>query len=64
MVTAGRTVAAVLATEGRNRDGPGGPNATWGGAERKQKKIEMGRKGDWAEMVLGCAEKKKKVFRF
>jgi hypothetical protein len=37
---------------------PGGPNANWAGAERKQKK-EMGRKDDWAEMVLGCAEKKK-----
>jgi hypothetical protein len=43
---------------------PGGPNATWTGADRKQRKIEMGRKADWAEMVLGCAEKKKKVFRF
>jgi hypothetical protein len=44
---------------------PGGLNATWASAERKQKK-EMGRKDDWAEMVLGCAEKKKrkKVFRF
>jgi hypothetical protein len=42
----------------------GGPNATWAGAERKQRKIEMGRKDDWAEMFLGCAEKKKKVFRF
>jgi hypothetical protein len=40
----------------------GGPNATWAGAERKQRKIEMGRKDDWAEMVLGCAERKKKVF--
>jgi hypothetical protein len=43
---------------------PGGPNATGAGAERKQRKIEMGRKDDWAEMVLGCAEKTKKVFRF
>jgi hypothetical protein len=43
---------------------PGGPNATWARAERKQKnkKKEMGRKDDWAEMVLGCAEKKKKKF--
>jgi hypothetical protein len=40
---------------------PGGPNATWAGAERKQKK-EMGRKDEWAEMVFGCAEKKKKKF--
>jgi hypothetical protein len=32
--------------------------------EKTKKKIEMGRKDDWAEMVLGCAEKKKKVFRF
>jgi hypothetical protein len=31
--------------------------------ERKQRKIEMGRKDDWAEMVLGCAEKKKKGFQ-
>jgi hypothetical protein len=32
---------------------------------KKTKKKEMGRKDDWAEMVLGCAEKKKKkVFRF
>jgi hypothetical protein len=28
----------------------------------KTKKIEMGHKDDWAEMVLGCAEKKKKGF--
>jgi hypothetical protein len=44
---------------------PGGPNATWAGAERKQKK-EMGRMDDWVEIVLGCAEKKKrkKVFGF
>jgi hypothetical protein len=43
---------------------PGGRNATWAGAERKQnKKIEMGHKDDWAEMVLGYAEKKKKVFQ-
>jgi hypothetical protein len=41
---------------------PGGPNATSAGAERKQKK-EMGRKDDRAEMVLGCAEKKKKSFQ-
>jgi hypothetical protein len=42
----------------------GWPNATWAGTERKQnKKIEMGRKDDWAEMVLGCDEKKKKVFQ-
>jgi hypothetical protein len=38
---------------------PGGLNATWAGAERKQKK-EMGRKDDGAKMVLGCAEKKKR----
>jgi hypothetical protein len=42
---------------------PGGPNATWAGAETKKKR-EMGRKDDWAEIVLGCVEKKKKVFRF
>jgi hypothetical protein len=36
----------------------GGPNATWAGTERK-KESEMGRKDDWAEMILGCAEKKK-----
>jgi hypothetical protein len=24
----------------------------------------MGRKDDWAEMILGCTEKKRKVFRF
>jgi hypothetical protein len=41
---------------------PGGPNATWAGAERKQKK-KMGHKDDWATMVLGCAEKKKKSFQ-
>jgi hypothetical protein len=29
----------------------------------KTKKIEMSRKDDWAEMVLGCAEKKKQVFQ-
>jgi hypothetical protein len=41
---------------------PGGPNATWAGAERTKKtKKEMGRKDDWAEMVLGCAAKKKKI---
>jgi hypothetical protein len=40
---------------------PGGPNATWAGAEKTEKqKKEMGRKDDWAEMVFGCAEKKKK----
>jgi hypothetical protein len=27
-----------------------------------KKKREMGRKDDRAEMILGCAEKKKKVF--
>jgi hypothetical protein len=44
---------------------PGGPNATWASTERKQKKErEMGRNDDWAKMILGCAEKKKKVFRF
>jgi hypothetical protein len=36
-----------------------------GPARRENKeKIEMGHKDDWAEMVLGCAEKKNKVFRF
>jgi hypothetical protein len=33
-------------------------------ARRQKKKREMGRKDDWAEIVLGCVEKKKKVFRF
>jgi hypothetical protein len=42
---------------------PGGPNAIWADTERKQRKIEMGRKDDWAEMVLGCAEKKEKGFQ-
>jgi hypothetical protein len=32
---------------------PGEPNATWAGAERKQKKREMGRKDDWTEMTFG-----------
>jgi hypothetical protein len=31
---------------------PGGPNATWAGAERRKKR-EMGRKDDWAEMIFG-----------
>jgi hypothetical protein len=36
------------------------------GPARRENKEEsgMGRKDDWAEMILGCAEKKKKVFRF
>jgi hypothetical protein len=35
------------------------------GPTRRENKKKMGRKDDWAEMVLGCAEKKKKkVFRF
>jgi hypothetical protein len=36
------------------------------GSVRRENKEEsgMGRKDDWAEMILGCAEKKKKVFRF
>jgi hypothetical protein len=33
-----------------------------GPARRENKKIEMGRKDEWAEMVLGYAEKKKKGF--
>jgi hypothetical protein len=32
----------------------------WCGEKTKK---EMGRKDDWAEMVLGCAEKKKKSFQ-
>jgi hypothetical protein len=32
--------------------------------ENKKKEREMGRKDDWAKMILGCAEKKEKVFRF
>jgi hypothetical protein len=32
---------------------PGGPNVTGAGAERKQKKREMGRKDDWDEMIFG-----------
>jgi hypothetical protein len=42
----------------------GGPNATWADTERKQRKIEMGHKDDWVEMVLGCVEKKKKGLDF
>jgi hypothetical protein len=36
------------------------------GPARRENKEEsgMGRKDDWAKMILGCAEKKKKVFRF
>jgi hypothetical protein len=36
------------------------------GPARRENKEEsgMGRKDDWAEMILGCAEKKKKVFGF
>jgi hypothetical protein len=34
-----------------------------GRGEKTKQKIEMGRKDDWAEMVLGCDEKKKKVFQ-
>jgi hypothetical protein len=30
--------------------------------EQKKQKKEMSRKDDWAEMVLGCAEKKEKKF--
>jgi hypothetical protein len=41
---------------------PGGLNATWAGTERKKKESDMGRKDDWAEMILGCAEKKGKRF--
>jgi hypothetical protein len=52
------------ASDRRKKMTPGGPNATGGGAERKQRKIVMGRKDDWAKMVLGCVEKNKKVFRF
>jgi hypothetical protein len=32
--------------------------------EKTKKETEMGRKDNCAEMILGCAEKKKKVFRF
>jgi hypothetical protein len=32
--------------------------------ENKKKEREIGRKDDWAEMILGCVEKKKKVFIF
>jgi hypothetical protein len=37
-----------------------------GPARRENKKKEMGRMDDWVEIVLGCAEKKKrkKVFGF
>jgi hypothetical protein len=61
-------VAAARAEEeddSRRWAGPewsGGLNASWAGVERKQKKREMRRKDDRAEMILGCAEKKKKVF--
>jgi hypothetical protein len=34
------------------------------GLARREKRREMGRKDDWAEMVLSYAEKMKKVFRF
>jgi hypothetical protein len=36
------------------------------GPARRENKEEsgMGHKDDWAEMILGCAEKKKKVFGF
>jgi hypothetical protein len=37
---------------------PGGPNATWSGTERKQRKIEMGRKDDWAEMFWVALRKR------
>jgi hypothetical protein len=30
---------------------PGGPNATWAGADRKKR--EMGRKDDWDKMIFG-----------
>jgi hypothetical protein len=33
------------------------------GPARREKKSEMGCKDDRAEMILGCAEKKKKVFQ-
>jgi hypothetical protein len=33
------------------------------GEKTKKQKKEMGRKDDWAEMVFGCAEKKKKSFQ-
>jgi hypothetical protein len=51
-------------------DARGGPG--WSGrlgrmprgpTQRENKKIEMRHKDDWAEMVLGCVEKKKKVFQ-
>jgi hypothetical protein len=32
------------------------------GENKKKQKKEMSRKDDWAEMVLGCAEKKEKKF--
>jgi hypothetical protein len=36
-----------------------------GPAQRENREESgMGCKDDWAEMILGCAEKKKKVFRF
>jgi hypothetical protein len=34
------------------------------GEKTKKKEREIGRKDDWAEMILGCVEKKKKVFIF
>jgi hypothetical protein len=36
------------------------------GPARGENKEEsgMGHKDDWAEMILGCAEKKKMVFKF
>jgi hypothetical protein len=50
---AGRTVEAVLATEGGRR-APSGPNATWAGAERKQRERK---KMGWAARMTGPKSK-------
>jgi hypothetical protein len=49
------------------RAGPewlGGPNATWAGTERKQRKIEMGRMDDWAELFWAALRKGKRFSDF
>jgi hypothetical protein len=52
--------AGRVGCEGRVDRMPLGPAQR----ENKKKEREMGRKDDWAKMILGCAEKKEKVFRF
>jgi hypothetical protein len=67
----GRTVAVALATEGGRRasvdhvpEWPGGPNATWAGAERKQRKTK---KWDGLQGWLGWNQRwacRKFLFKF